>query len=55
MCMEGSAVLQHPVSDAQFCQDVFGLGGVFLQLAADVGHVDPQDLVVAALVGPRHA
>lgn len=51
MCMEGSAVLQHTVSDAQFCQDIFGLGGVFLQLAADVGHVDPQDLVVAALVG----
>ena len=51
MCMEGSAVLQHTVSDAQFCQDVFGLGGVFLQLAADVGHVDSKDLVVIVHVG----
>ena len=28
--------------------DILGLGGVLLQLAADIGHIDPQDLVAAA-------
>ena len=41
----------HAVADAGFGEDVGGLGGVFFDLAADVGHVDAEDLVVAAGAG----
>ena len=43
--------LDHAVADAGFGEDVGGLGGVFFDLAADVGHVDAEDLVVAAGAG----
>ena len=39
------SVIQHPVADAQLGVDILGFGGVFPQFAADVGHVDAQDLV----------
>ena len=32
-------------------KEVFGFGGVFLNLAADVGHVDPEDLIVSSRPG----
>ena len=42
------SVVQHTVADSQLCVDVLGIGGIFLQLAADVGHVHPENLVAAA-------
>ena len=42
---------RHAVAYAHFGEKVFRLGGIFLDLSADVGHVDPEDLVIAA--GPR--
>ena len=49
-----ASVLQHAVSDAEFGVDVPGFGGVLLEFAADVGHVDTEDLVavVAAVWAP---
>ena len=35
---EENLVIQHAIADAQLGVDIFGVGGVFLQLAADVGH-----------------
>ena len=40
------SVLQHPVTDAQLRQNVLGLGGILLQLPADIGHVDTKNLIV---------
>lgn len=43
--------LCHAVAYAYFCEKIFRLGGIFLDLPADIGHVDSEDLVVTA--GPR--
>ena len=32
-------------------EEVFRLGGIFFDLAADIGHVDPENLIVAAGAG----
>ena len=39
---------RHTVADADFRKEIFRLGGVFLDFAADVGHIDPENLIVAA-------
>ena len=41
-----SVGLAHPVADAYLGEDVLRLGGVFLEFAADVRHVDAEDLAV---------
>ena len=46
-----SLALDHAVADADLGEDIGGLGRIFLDLAADVRHVDAQDLVVAAGAG----
>ena len=45
------SIFQHPVADAQLGEDIFGIGGILLELAADVGHVHPEDLIAGAAVG----
>ena len=44
----GSAALRHAVADAHLCEEILRLGGIFFDLPADVGHVYPENLVVAA-------
>ena len=44
----GSVALGHAVADAHLCKQILRLGGVFFDFPADVGHVHPEDLVVAA-------
>ena len=41
-----SAVLRHAVAHADFRKNVPGFVGIRLELAADAGHVHPEDLVV---------
>src|SRR5699024_12246233 len=36
------------VADAHFREKILRLGGILLDLPADIGHVHPEDLVVAA-------
>ena len=39
----GSGIrLRHAVADAYLGKEVFRLGGIFFDLAADIGHVDPE-------------
>ena len=45
-----SAVLRHAVAHAHFRKNVPGFVGIRLELAADAGHVHPEDLVVASEV-----
>ena len=40
------------VAYAYLGEEVFRLSGIFFNLAADVGHVDPKNLVIAAGPGP---
>ena len=44
--------LCHTVAYAYLSEEVFRLSGIFLNLAADVGHVDPENLVVSAGARP---
>ena len=44
--------LRHAVSDADFGEDVLGLGGVFLNLPPDIRHVHPENLIVIPGPGP---
>ena len=39
--------LAHPVAHPDFRKYVLGFSGIFLQLPSDMGHVYPQNLVVA--------
>ena len=41
----------HPAAHPDFCGDISGLGGVFLDLPAGIGHIDPQNLVVRPGLG----
>ena len=43
--------LTHPVADADFSKYVLGFCGIFLQLPADVCHIDAEDLIVAVRIG----
>ena len=49
----GSAALRHAVADAHLCEEIPGSAGFFFDLPADVGHVYPENLVVAAGPGPH--
>ena len=42
----------HPVSDPDLRVNVVGFCRILLQLPADIGHVDPQDLIIRVRVGP---
>lgn len=46
--------LPHPVSYANFCKYVLGFCGIFFQLAADMGHVDTQDLIIIVRIRPPY-
>ena len=48
-----SVALPHAVAHAYLGEDVLGLAGRLLDLAADIGHVHPQDLVVGLGLGPH--
>ena len=43
---------RHAVAYAHFGEKVFRFGRIFFNLPADVGHVDPKNLVIAAGPGP---
>ena len=43
--------LDHAIADAGLGEDILRLGRIFFDLAADVRHVDAEDLVVAAGAG----
>ena len=43
--------LGQTIAHADLRKEVFGLGGVFLDFAADIGHVDPEDLIVSSCPG----
>ena len=45
-------ILYHPVANANLSKDIFGLGRVFFNLPADIGHIDPKDLVIIVHVRP---
>ena len=38
-----SVRVRHPVAHADLREDVLGLGGIFLDLPSDIGHIDPRD------------
>ena len=40
-----------PVAHTDLCEEIFGFCGIFLNFTADIGHVDPEDLIIPA--GPR--
>lgn len=44
-------ILTHPITHADLSEDILGLGGILLQLSADVRHVDPEDLIIIVHVG----
>ena len=50
--LSSSFVFEHSITHADLREDIFGRGGVFLDLAADICHVDTQDLVVGLGLGP---
>ena len=49
--MSVSIPFDHAVAHAHLGEDVLRLGRVLFDLSADVGHVDPEDLVVALALG----
>ena len=50
LCLPSSVALDHAVAHADFGKDILGFRRILLDLAADVGHVHPQDLVPAAVL-----
>ena len=45
-----SVFLRHAVADADFREDILGVTGIFFDFTPDVGHIDPQNLVVVVRV-----
>ena len=48
-----SIALTHAVTHAYLGKEILGMTGILFDLAADVGHVDAQDLVVGLGLGPH--
>ena len=50
--MYGLFAFCEAVADAYLGEQIFRLGGVLFDFAADVRHVDAQDLIITARAGP---
>ena len=50
--MSAVFIFQHAVTNADFSEYILGLSRIFFNFAADICHIDPQDLVIAVRVRP---
>ena len=43
--------LGHSIAHANFCEKIFGFGGILFNFSADICHVDTQNLIVSTGAG----
>ena len=49
---EKPSLIPHTVANSDLCENILRLSRIFFQLSPDMGHIDPEDLVVAVIVRP---